>query len=116
LEHHLWALDSGNAIGVDAQNSIEVCCRLRAISTIHPHQEVGGNRGMSTHESEEVLTLLKELSMLKELDSQFESGAKTESECAAHRLRQKRHREIGEELKALAQQKKRDAEPSPSSE
>jgi hypothetical protein len=71
---------------------------------------------MSTHESEEVLTLLKELSMLKELDSQFESGPKTESECAAHRLRQQRHQEIGEELKALAEQKKRNAEPSASSD
>jgi len=69
---------------------------------------------MSSHESEQVLTLLKELAMLKELDSQYESGAKTESECAAHRQRQARHREIGEEIKALAEQKKMGSQESSS--
>jgi hypothetical protein len=48
---------------------------------------------MSSHESEEVLTLLKELSALKELDSEYEDGPKTESERDAHRSRQQRHRE-----------------------
>jgi hypothetical protein len=71
---------------------------------------------MSSQESEQVLTLLKELSLLKELDSGYEAGLKTEAERDAHRVRQQRHQEIGEELKALAEQKKRDAEPSASSE
>jgi hypothetical protein len=48
---------------------------------------------MRSHESEEVLTLLKELSALKELDSEYEDGPKTESERDAHRSRQQRHRE-----------------------
>lgn len=69
---------------------------------------------MSSHESEQVLTLLKELAMLKELDNQYESGSKTESDCVAHRQRQARHQEIGEEIKALAEQKKMDSEESSS--
>jgi len=71
---------------------------------------------MSSHESEQVLTLLKELSLLKELDSGYEVGKKTKAERDAHRLRRQRHREIAEELKVLAEQKKRGAEPSPSSD
>jgi hypothetical protein len=63
---------------------------------------------MTSHESEQVLTLLKELSLLKELDARYEAGLKTESEREAHRLRQERHREITEEIKALAEQKKND--------
>ena len=46
---------------------------------------------MSSHESEQVLTLLKELSLLKELDSGYEAGNKTEAERDAHRVRQQRH-------------------------
>lgn len=60
---------------------------------------------MSSPESEEMLILLKELSSLKTLDSEYESGSKSESEQEAHRLRQERHKEIGEEMKALAEQK-----------
>jgi hypothetical protein len=63
---------------------------------------------MTSHESKQVLTLLKELSLLKELDAHYEAGLKTESEREAHRLRQERHREITEEIKALAEQKKND--------
>jgi hypothetical protein len=62
---------------------------------------------MSSYESEHVLTLLKVLSVLKELDSDYEGGAKTESQRDAHGLRQQRHHEIGEEIKALAEQKVR---------
>lgn len=69
---------------------------------------------MSGYESERVLTLLKVLSMLKELDSDYEGGTKAESERDAHRLRQQRHREIGEEIKALAELKKNGPVPSPS--
>jgi predicted transcriptional regulator len=67
---------------------------------------------MTNHESEEVLTLLKELSVLKELDSEYEDGPKTESDRDAHRLRQIRHREITEEIKALAERKKNGGEQS----
>jgi hypothetical protein len=55
---------------------------------------------MSSRESEEVLKLLQELSVLKELDR--ESG-KSETE---QRLNQQRQQEIVEAIKALAQQKK----------
>ena len=68
---------------------------------------------MSSSKSEHVLSLLKVLSVLKELDSDYEGGAKTESERDAHGLRQQRHHEIGEEIKALAEQKKNDTEQSP---
>jgi hypothetical protein len=57
---------------------------------------------MSGHESERVLVLLKELSMLKELDDE---GSKTGAEPDAQRF-QGRPREIVEEIKALAQEKK----------
>ncbi len=64
---------------------------------------------MSSHECEEVLTLLKELLLLKELDIQYAAGPKSESERDAHRLRQQRHQEITEAIKALAEQKKLDS-------
>jgi predicted transcriptional regulator len=67
---------------------------------------------MSSHESEQVLTFLKELSVLKELDSEYEGGPKTESEQDTHRLRQQRHQEIVDEIKTLAEQKKNGAEQS----
>jgi len=67
---------------------------------------------MSSHESEQVLTFLKELSVLKELDSEYEGGPKTESEQDTYRLRQQRHQEIADEIKALAEQKKNGAEQS----
>src|ERR1035441_8131665 len=52
------------------------------------------NRGtsMSSSQSEQVLTLLKELSLLKELDCGYEAGSKTGTEQTAHQLRQQRHR------------------------
>jgi len=70
---------------------------------------------MSSPESEQVLTLLKELSVIKELDGEYEVAPKTESERDAHRLRQQRHQEIGTEIKAVAEQKKNGAEQSKSS-
>lgn len=63
---------------------------------------------MGSPESEQVLTLLKELSVLKELDSEYEGSLKTESERDAHRLRQQRRHAIAEEIKALAAQRKND--------
>jgi hypothetical protein len=61
---------------------------------------------VSSQQSEEVLFLLKELSMLKTLDTEYERGCKSDEEEEAHRLRQQRHEEIGQEIKALAEQKK----------
>ena len=61
---------------------------------------------MTSQESEEMLALLKELSMLKALDTEYETGNKSDDQQEAHRLRQQRHEDIGQEIKALAQQKK----------
>jgi hypothetical protein len=63
---------------------------------------------MSSSQSEQVLTLLKELSLLKELECGYEAGSKAGTEQTAHQLRQQRHREITEEIKAQAEQKKTD--------
>jgi hypothetical protein len=68
---------------------------------------------MSSDESEHVLTLLKTLSILKDLDSEYESGSKTESEQDAHSARQQRHHDIVEEIKAVAERKKNGKEQSP---
>lgn len=62
---------------------------------------------MSSRESEQVLTLLKELVMLKEFDRGYDTDPKNKSERDAH---QQRHQEIAEEIKALADQKKNHAE------
>jgi hypothetical protein len=58
---------------------------------------------MSSPESEQVLALLQELSVLKELDKTCETAPQTESE---QRLRQQRQQEIKEQIRALAEQKK----------
>jgi len=60
---------------------------------------------MGSEESDQMLALLQELSMLKEADAAFEASP-TESEREAHRLRQERRDHIGLEMKALANQKK----------
>ncbi len=65
---------------------------------------------MNSQEFEEMLILLKELSILKTLDNEYESGSKSNSEHDAHRLRQQRHQEIGDEMKALAEQKRANQE------
>ena len=59
---------------------------------------------MSSQESEQVLVLLNELSMLKKLD--VENQAPLQSEGDAHGLREKRRQQIAEEIKTLAEQKK----------
>jgi hypothetical protein len=58
---------------------------------------------MSSTESEQVLALLQELSVLKELDKASETAPQTECE---QRLRRQRQQEIKEEIRALAEQKK----------
>jgi hypothetical protein len=60
---------------------------------------------MGSESSEQVLALLGELSVLKELNQKYEaSPSATEEE--AHRQRQQRHEEITQEIKALAERKK----------
>ena len=69
---------------------------------------------MGSETSEQVMELLKELAMLKELDTEYEANP-TEGNYEAHRVRQQRHEEITAEIKALAKQSKdKDAEPSTS--
>jgi hypothetical protein len=63
---------------------------------------------MGSDKSVQVLTLLKEKSVLKELDSEYEAGPKTQVERHAHRQREQRHRGIAEEIKTLAEEKKND--------
>jgi hypothetical protein len=65
---------------------------------------LGGDMG--SEESEQMMALLQELSMLKEADAAFEANP-TDSEREAYQLRQQRRHEIGAEMKALAEQKKK---------
>ena len=67
---------------------------------------------MGSDKSVQVLTLLKEISVLRELDSEYEAGPKTQVERHAHRQREQRHRGITEEIKALAEEKKNDEQQS----
>ncbi len=64
---------------------------------------------MGSGTSEQVMALLKELAMLKELDKAYEANP-TEGEHEAYRMRQQRHEEITAEIKALAKESK-EAEP-----
>ena len=59
---------------------------------------------MSSETSEQVMALLKELAMLKELDKAYEANP-TEGEHEAYRLRRQRHEEITTEIKALASER-----------
>jgi hypothetical protein len=62
---------------------------------------------MSADTSEQVMALLQELSMLKEMDANPEAGrAGSEPDF---QLRQQRKEKIKEQIKALAEQKKNDA-------
>ena len=68
---------------------------------------------MGSETSEQVMELLKELAVLKELDKAYEANP-TEGEHEAYRVRQKRHAEITAEIKALAKQNNKETEPNPS--
>ena len=56
---------------------------------------------MSTKASEQMMVLLKELAMLKELDAKRETGAGSDVDNAELESRQNRRREITEQIKAL---------------
>lgn len=57
---------------------------------------------MSTESSEQMMQLLKELAMLKELDKK-ESEAVSDGGIAELESRENRRREIGEQIKALGE-------------
>ncbi len=65
---------------------------------------------MGSEASEQVLALLNELSVLKELNRQYEAHPNAPDE-PDYRVRQERHEEITREIKALADQKKNAASP-----
>ena len=61
---------------------------------------------MSSEGSDQMMALLQELSVLKELDAALEANP-TESERQAYQRRQQRREEIGLEMKGLAEEKKK---------
>lgn len=61
---------------------------------------------LSGQESEQVLTLLKELAMLKELDNVAADDLNTEPDSDERLQCEQRRAEIGEQIKAIAEQKK----------
>jgi hypothetical protein len=65
---------------------------------------------MGSESSDQVLALLKELAVLKEKNQHYEANP-SEAERDEYRVRQLRHEEIAEEIKALAESKKSDQGP-----
>jgi hypothetical protein len=59
---------------------------------------------VGSEESDKMMVLLQELSLMKEMDAAFEVNP-SESEREAYHLRRQRRDEIGLEIKALAEQK-----------
>ncbi len=51
--------------------------------------------------SSELMGLLKELSLIKELDEKYEGGPKSDLEAAEFQQRQHRRQEITDQIKAL---------------
>lgn len=58
---------------------------------------------MSAKPSDVMMDLLKELSLLKDLDQQYEGRGKTEREIAEFEERQTRRRQITDQIKALGE-------------
>jgi hypothetical protein len=56
---------------------------------------------MSTESSQQMMDLLKELAMLKELDEKHETGLGSDVDTADLESRKKRRHEICEQIKAL---------------
>ncbi len=57
---------------------------------------------MSTEQSEQMMELLKELAMLKQLDEK-ESGGSSDGDAAEIESREKRRREITDQIKGLGE-------------
>ena len=62
---------------------------------------------MSSEGSEQMLGLLQELSVLKVMDEEYDSGPKSHMETEAHQRRERRRQEITQEMQTLAAQSKR---------
>lgn len=58
---------------------------------------------MPTSESEQMLTLLQEKAMLKQLDEEYAAGPRTEEAKNKHEERKGRHAEIAREIVRLGQ-------------
>lgn len=63
---------------------------------------------MSSEGSEQMLGLLKELSVYKVMDDDYADGAKSEAETEAYKERQRRRQEIRQEMQELATESKGD--------
>ena len=63
---------------------------------------------MSSEGSETMLSLLKELSVFKTLDEEYQAGAKGPMESEAHRERERRRLAIKQEMHELAAESKKD--------
>jgi len=61
---------------------------------------------MSSEESEQMLTLLKELSVYKALDGGYEAGPKSRAETEAYEERERRRQDIKQEMQELATESK----------
>jgi hypothetical protein len=61
---------------------------------------------MGNKESEQILALLKELSVYKTMDEEYTSGPKGKAEIEAHNDRERRRQEIRQEIQTLATEKK----------
>ena len=67
---------------------------------------------MGTEESEQVMVLLKELSVLKELNRERAASSQEDGQSGRVQLSEERQQQIGREIKELAAQKKKNAEQS----
>jgi len=63
---------------------------------------------MSSEASNEMLSLLKELSVYKVMDEEYRAGAKGRMESEAYEQRERRRQEIKQEMHSLAVEKKDD--------
>ena len=63
---------------------------------------------MSSEASNEMLSLLKELSVYKVMDEEYRAGAKGRMESEAYEQRERRRQEIKQEMRGLAAEKKDD--------
>jgi len=63
---------------------------------------------MSSEASNEMLSLLKELSVYRVMDEEYGAGAKGRMESEAYEQRERRRQEIKQEMHSLAAEKKDD--------
>ncbi len=63
---------------------------------------------MSTEGSEQMLSLLKELSIFKAMDEDYKAGPKGRADIEAHEERERRRQEIKHEMQTLAAESKSD--------